>query len=199
MSRTHGEEEIMKGPLKCEDCGNQAKKDCAYSRCRTCCKNKGFECQTHLRSTWIPVDRRRQRVPSPTPTTNPNHLHGGSGVPKRHKQNPYSVFSCVRVQSMDDTVNEIAYQTSINIEGHVFSGLLYDQGPDQQSFNDARGQRSSNSLHQQHNNLNLVSAEIQDGATMAQPSSAAATAYHHPFFPPSNVFPSSISFRPGMP
>ncbi|XP_019412799.1 PREDICTED: protein SHI RELATED SEQUENCE 7-like [Lupinus angustifolius] len=110
-----------------------------------------------------------------------------------------AVFSCVRVQSMDDTVNEIAYQTSINIEGHVFSGLLYDQGPDQQSFNDARGQRSSNSLHQQHNNLNLVSAEIQDGATMAQPSSAAATAYHHPFFPPSNVFPSSISFRPGMP
>ncbi|CAL0329258.1 unnamed protein product [Lupinus luteus] len=199
MSRTHGEEEIIKGSLKCEDCGNQAKKDCPYSRCRTCCKNKGFECQTHLRSTWIPVDRRRHRGSSPTPTTNPNHLHGGPDDPKRHKQNPYSVFSCVRVQSMDDTMNEIAYQTSINIGGHVFSGFVYDQGPDQQSFNGARGQRSTNYLHQQHNNLNLVSAEIHDGATTAPPSAAAPTAYHHPFSPPSHVFPSSVSFSPGMP
>ncbi|KAE9620360.1 hypothetical protein Lal_00019268 [Lupinus albus] len=214
MSRTRGEEEIMKGSLKCEDCGNQAKKDCAYSRCRTCCKNKDFECQTHLRSTWIPVDRRRQRVSSTTPTPNPNHLHGGSDDPKRYKHNSYSgleefkfpasmssmaVFNCVRVQSMDDTVKEIAYQTSINIGGRVFSGLLYDQGPDQQSFNGARGQRSTNSLHQQHNNLNLVSSEIHDGATMAQPSAAAATAYHQPFFPPPHVFPFSDSFKPGLP
>ncbi|XP_027355412.1 protein SHI RELATED SEQUENCE 3 [Abrus precatorius] len=188
MSRTQ-QEEIVKGS-KCHDCGNQAKKDCAYSRCRTCCKNKGFECQTHIRSTWIPVDRRRHRVEQPP------------DIPKRHKQSSYSsleefkfpavmssmaLFSCVRVRSMDDTVNEIAYQTSVNIGGHVFSGLLYDQGPEQ-SFN-ARGDMDP--LDQQHN-LNLSS----DGAsaTMA-PLSAPAT--HELFLPPSHPFPLA-SFRPGM-
>ncbi|RHN71890.1 putative transcription factor STY-LRP1 family [Medicago truncatula] len=42
--------EVLKG-LKCQDCGNQAKKDCAYSRCRSCCKNKDFNCQTHIRTS----------------------------------------------------------------------------------------------------------------------------------------------------
>ena len=49
---------------KCHDCGNQAKKECSYSRCRTCCKNKGFHCQTHIKSTWTPVDNiRRRHIP----------------------------------------------------------------------------------------------------------------------------------------
>lgn len=52
-----GGEEVLKG-LKCQDCGNQSKKDCAYSRCRSCCKNKDFSCHTHIRSTWIPADRK---------------------------------------------------------------------------------------------------------------------------------------------
>jgi len=43
---------------KCEDCGNQAKKDCVYMRCRTCCKSKAFHCQTHIKSTWVPAYRR---------------------------------------------------------------------------------------------------------------------------------------------
>ncbi|KEH16727.1 zinc finger, LRP1 type protein, putative [Medicago truncatula] len=33
------------------DCGNQAKKDCAYSRCRSCCKNKDFNCHTHIKTS----------------------------------------------------------------------------------------------------------------------------------------------------
>lgn len=49
------------GGSRCQDCGNQAKKDCVYMRCRTCCKSKGFQCQTHVKSTWIPAYRRRQR------------------------------------------------------------------------------------------------------------------------------------------
>jgi len=52
-----GEEKVLKG-LKCQDCGNQAKKDCAYSRWRSCCNNKGFNYHTHIRSTWIPADRK---------------------------------------------------------------------------------------------------------------------------------------------
>ncbi|XP_010096177.2 protein SHI RELATED SEQUENCE 1 [Morus notabilis] len=46
---------------RCQDCGNQAKKECVYMRCRTCCKSKGFQCQTHVKSTWVPLYRRRQR------------------------------------------------------------------------------------------------------------------------------------------
>lgn len=45
----------------CQDCGNQAKKDCSHRRCRTCCKSRGFECATHVKSTWVPAARRRER------------------------------------------------------------------------------------------------------------------------------------------
>ncbi|KAH7287496.1 hypothetical protein KP509_32G058400 [Ceratopteris richardii] len=47
--------------IACHDCGNQAKKDCPHSRCRTCCKSRGFECSTHIRSTWVPAAKRRER------------------------------------------------------------------------------------------------------------------------------------------
>ncbi|KAJ6409301.1 hypothetical protein OIU84_008907 [Salix udensis] len=45
----------------CQDCGNQAKKDCSHRRCRTCCKSRGFDCVTHVKSTWVPAARRRER------------------------------------------------------------------------------------------------------------------------------------------
>ncbi|CAN6328427.1 unnamed protein product [Urochloa humidicola] len=50
------------GAATCHDCGNQAKKGCAHSRCRTCCNSRGFECETHVRSTWVPASRRRERL-----------------------------------------------------------------------------------------------------------------------------------------
>ncbi|CAJ1958923.1 unnamed protein product [Sphenostylis stenocarpa] len=45
----------------CQDCGNRAKKDCIFRRCRTCCKGRGYDCNTHVKSTWIPSIRRRER------------------------------------------------------------------------------------------------------------------------------------------
>lgn len=42
--------------------------------------------------------------------------------------NSPAVFRCVRVSAMDDADEHIAYQTSVNIGGHVFKGVLYDQG-----------------------------------------------------------------------
>ena len=35
----------------------------------------------------------------------------------------------MRVSSIDDEDEEYAYQTAVNIGGHVFKGILYDQGP----------------------------------------------------------------------
>ncbi|WVZ00406.1 hypothetical protein V8G54_026475 [Vigna mungo] len=45
----------------CQDCGNRAKKDCIFRRCRTCCKGRGYDCSTHVKSTWVPSIRRRER------------------------------------------------------------------------------------------------------------------------------------------
>ncbi|MQL77908.1 hypothetical protein Taro_010323, partial [Colocasia esculenta] len=47
--------------MTCQDCGNKAKKDCVHRRCRTCCKSRGFDCSTHLKSTWVPAAQRRER------------------------------------------------------------------------------------------------------------------------------------------
>ncbi|OAY83731.1 Protein SHI RELATED SEQUENCE 2 [Ananas comosus] len=44
-----------------QDCGNQVKKDCTNRRCRTCCKSRGFDCSTHVKSMWVPAARRRER------------------------------------------------------------------------------------------------------------------------------------------
>ncbi|WJX51392.1 hypothetical protein P8452_37592 [Trifolium repens] len=85
--------EVSKGS-KCEECGNLAKKDCAYSRCRNCCKNKGFNCQTHIRSTWIPADRRRRNRMDQPPNLDEH---------KRHKQiiiNPFSSFEELKFPSV---------------------------------------------------------------------------------------------------
>ncbi|RYR10842.1 hypothetical protein Ahy_B05g079316 [Arachis hypogaea] len=30
-------------------------------RCRTCCKSRGFDCQTHVKSTSVPASKRRER------------------------------------------------------------------------------------------------------------------------------------------
>ena len=49
------------GGMSCQDCGNQAKKDCVHLRCRTCCKSRGFQCPTHVKSTWVPASKRRER------------------------------------------------------------------------------------------------------------------------------------------
>uniref|UniRef100_A0ACD5XZE8 Uncharacterized protein n=1 Tax=Avena sativa TaxID=4498 RepID=A0ACD5XZE8_AVESA len=52
---------LVAGGASCQDCGNQAKKDCTRQRCRTCCKSRGFNCATHVKSTWVPASKRRER------------------------------------------------------------------------------------------------------------------------------------------
>ncbi|KAL0888055.1 hypothetical protein Bca101_012038 [Brassica carinata] len=53
------------GTATCQDCGNQAKKECKQRRCRTCCKSRGFDCSTHVKSTWVSAARRRERQVMP--------------------------------------------------------------------------------------------------------------------------------------
>ncbi|KAK1319327.1 hypothetical protein QJS10_CPB04g00357 [Acorus calamus] len=146
------------GTATCQDCGNQAKKDCSHRRCRTCCKSRGFDCSTHVKSTWVPASRRRERqaaaataststtsaskkprISSATATststthsrsfdTTSSHQDGSTRLPGQVRAE--AVFKCVRVTAIDDGEDEYAYQATVRIGGHVFKGFLYDQGRD---------------------------------------------------------------------
>ncbi|GAB4847490.1 hypothetical protein Ancab_026547 [Ancistrocladus abbreviatus] len=150
------------GGMSCQDCGNQAKKDCPHMRCRTCCKSRGFQCATHIRSTWVPASKRRERQQQLAALQQQQQqqyqvqLRGDNH--KRQRENPSSsslvctrltthtsgmelsnfpaevsseaIFRCVKVSSIEDGEDQYAYQTAVNIGGHVFKGILYDQGPE---------------------------------------------------------------------
>ncbi|KAG7567160.1 SHORT INTERNODES C-terminal [Arabidopsis thaliana x Arabidopsis arenosa] len=132
---------------RCEDCGNQAKKECLYMRCRTCCKSKAFHCQTHIKSTWVPAYRRphHKHQSQPPSTSNPKRMRehqrlsnsspSPSGIQIRTTPGHFPAelssladFRCVKVSSIDDGKEQYAYQTTVNIGGHVFRGILHDQG-----------------------------------------------------------------------
>jgi LRP1 type putative zinc finger protein len=74
------------GGMNCQDCGNQAKKDCPHLRCRTCCKSRGFQCQTHVKSTWVPAAKRRERQQQLTSLQQQNQQHQFHSS-RRHREN----------------------------------------------------------------------------------------------------------------
>lgn len=154
------------GGVSCQDCGNQAKKDCPHLRCRTCCKSRGFQCQTHVKSTWVPAAKRRERQQYLSTTQqdqNRRRLHPQTKRTRSAQDhdnnlvNPIAAtaiaynstsglevgnfpsevttaanFRCVRVSSIDDSDDQFAYQAAVNIGGHLFKGILYDQGAEGQ-------------------------------------------------------------------
>ncbi|KAL8143757.1 hypothetical protein V2J09_016789 [Rumex salicifolius] len=123
----------------CEDCGNKAKRDCEHMRCRTCCKSRGLPCPTHVRSTWIPAAHRRRLLHHHLSLSAPSSAFPRlltTGLQERNMNQGFPAevtavanFRCVRVSSDDNAVDQAAYQTSVNIGGHSFNGILYDQGP----------------------------------------------------------------------
>ncbi|KAL6959988.1 hypothetical protein U1Q18_040134 [Sarracenia purpurea var. burkii] len=206
--------------ISCQDCGNQAKKDCAHMRCRTCCKSRGFQCETHVKSTWVPAAKRRERQQQ---EERHQQLHGEN--PKRQRENPSgssllctrfpanasglevgkfptevdssAIFRCVRVSSID-AEDQYAYQTAVNIGGHLFKGILYDQGPES---NYMGGESSSGNA----SGLNLITAATATatspvttatGATAAVGSSVAAFLDPSLYPGPLNTFISGTQFFP---
>ncbi|TVU04664.1 hypothetical protein EJB05_47794, partial [Eragrostis curvula] len=138
------------GTISCQDCGNQAKKDCVHMRCRTCCKSRGFDCPTHVKSTWVPAAKRRERQThqlagagaaepskrprdgqsSATPTTTSSGEQQQQQFMFPREVSSEAVFRCVRLGPVDEADAEVAYQTTVSIAGHVFKGILHDVGPD---------------------------------------------------------------------
>ncbi|KAE8010562.1 hypothetical protein FH972_006925 [Carpinus fangiana] len=216
------------GGVSCQDCGNQAKKDCVHMRCRTCCKSRGLDCPTHVKSTWVPAAKRRERQQqlSALQQQQQLQLHGGGGEnPKRQRENPSlactrlptsasglevghfpatvnspAVFQCVRVSSIEDADDQYAYQTAVNIGGHVFKGILYDVGPE--SNYSVGGESSSGGGGIQP--LNLIagaattSAATAGGGGAAEvASSAMALLDHSSLYPaPLNSFMAGTHFFP---
>ncbi|XP_042451493.1 protein SHI RELATED SEQUENCE 4-like [Zingiber officinale] len=116
------------GGKSCQDCGNQAKKDCTHLRCRTCCMSRGFPCSTHVRSTWVPAAKRRERqqqLSAAVTTAYGGNLESEIFPPE---VNAEAKFRCVRLSAVDDADEKYAYQTTIHIAGHLFKGILYDHG-----------------------------------------------------------------------
>ncbi|XP_022741202.1 protein SHI RELATED SEQUENCE 1-like [Durio zibethinus] len=219
------------GGMSCQDCGNQAKKDCLHMRCRTCCKSRGFDCQTHVKSTWVPASKRRERQQQ-------QQLQLRGENPKRQRENPTSsslactrlptnasglelgnfpaevssqaVFRCVRMSSIEDADDQYAYQTAVNIGGHVFKGILYDQGLDSGHNNMAAtaGESSSGGGVQPLNlitagptaatNMAAIAANASGGSVTAAASSSTA-AYLDPsslYATPLNTFMVGTQFFP---
>ncbi|KAK6118448.1 hypothetical protein DH2020_047865 [Rehmannia glutinosa] len=216
------------GGISCQDCGNQAKKDCVHMRCRTCCKSRGFQCQTHVKSTWVPAAKRRERqqqlAAMQNRDTTTSHREG-SGKRQRENNNDHNnnnptasnslvctripttntsglelghfpsevsseaVFRCVRVSAIDDAEDQFAYQTAVNICGHVFKGILYDQGTENQYMpgetSSGGGSVSAGAAQQ----LNLITG-ISAATTTSAPNTSAAAA--SPFLDPS-LYPAPIN------
>ncbi|KAJ1426988.1 Zinc finger, lateral root primordium type 1 [Sesbania bispinosa] len=144
----------------CQDCGNRAKKDCLYRRCRTCCKGRGYDCNTHVKSTWVPSIRRRERemavvsaagggdgAKRPRPLVGSSHNatatshSSNSNATTCHQDAGFkeslpghvrapAVFRCHRVTAIGNGEDEFAYMATVHISGHVFKGFLYDYGVD---------------------------------------------------------------------
>ncbi|OVA20385.1 Protein of unknown function DUF702 [Macleaya cordata] len=208
------------GGKSCQDCGNQAKKDCVHMRCRTCCKSRGYPCQTHVKSTWVPASRRRERQQQlqalqeqQQQQQQQQQMRGERENPKRQRENPNAlacttriptattsglevgnfppelnspaVFRCVRVSGIDDADEQYAYQTAVNIGGHLFKGILYDQGPDSHYVH---GESSSGGggggIHQR----NLITDAATTTNTTVVSSAAAAA-----LIDPSSLYPTPLN------
>ncbi|WJZ86119.1 hypothetical protein VitviT2T_005609 [Vitis vinifera] len=230
------------GGMSCQDCGNQAKKDCIHMRCRTCCKSRGFQCPTHIKSTWVPAAKRRERQQHLTVIQqqqqqqqqqqhqqHQQQLQLRGENPKRQRENPSSsalactrlpthtsgleianfpsevnspaVFRCVRVSSIDETDDQYAYQTAVNIGGHVFKGILYDHGPEGHYGGGESSSAGGGGLQQ----LNLItgaaaaaSTSTATAATTGSGSAGAAAAFLDPsLYPaPLNTFMAGTQFFP---
>ncbi|KAK4393982.1 protein EXPRESSION OF TERPENOIDS 1 [Sesamum angolense] len=225
------------GGISCQDCGNQAKKDCAHMRCRTCCRSRGFQCQTHVKSTWVPAAKRRERqqqqqleaLQQNQRQESRQETQRESG--KRQRENPSAsnslvctriptsttglelgnlpsevtseaVFRCVRVSAVDDAEDQYAYQTAVNICGHVFKGILYDQGTESQYMAAAAGETSSgggsvNAGVQQLNLITGTSATATSAPGDGGGGGSASAFLDHSLFPaPINSFMAGTQLFP---
>ncbi|CAN7076620.1 unnamed protein product [Brassica oleracea var. botrytis] len=106
--------------MNCQDCGNQAKKDFPYMRCRTCCKSRGFDYQTHVKSTWVPAAKRRERQAQLAclPTKRSREASSGGGDDDDDENGAQgggggSALACIRVVNASSSASSVATTTAV--------------------------------------------------------------------------------------
>ncbi|KAL3525328.1 hypothetical protein ACH5RR_013700 [Cinchona calisaya] len=213
------------GRISCQDCGNQAKKDCVHMRCRTCCKSRGYECSTHVKSTWVPATKRRERQQKQLQQLHTNDRRVKDHATKRLRENPITssslidsnssglevghfpaevnklaVFRCVRVSSIDKNEDQYAYQAAVNIGGHVFKGILYDQGRETRCYmgtdQSSSGGGSGSTTGQQQ--LNLITTSTAATTTVSGGPATGGSPFLNPsIYPaPLDTFMAGTHFFP---
>lgn len=117
------------GGISCQDCGNQAKKDCSHMRCRTCCKSRGFQCQTHVKSTWVPAAKRREKQQQLAALQQRSESGGrgereGSG--KRQRENPSTSNSlvCTRIPTSATGMYLFLFLSFTAVAAHCFLVII---------------------------------------------------------------------------
>ncbi|KAM0062162.1 putative transcription factor STY-LRP1 family [Helianthus debilis subsp. tardiflorus] len=176
--------------MRCLDCGNKAKRDCLYYRCRSCCRGHGFQCQTHIKSTWVPISTRQVvRNSAAAMAAQPHQYHHQQGEQQQLDRSTPSpsgfggrfpselsgeaTFTRVQVATTSEEnayVDQYAYETTINIGGRVFRGILYDQGPyspitDSDYLNVHEGDQHNSAI-----NIPSNLQQVNNPGTSAQPT-----------------------------
>ncbi|PKA67014.1 hypothetical protein AXF42_Ash004505 [Apostasia shenzhenica] len=136
----------------CQDCGNQAKKDCNHRRCRTCCKSRGFDCSTHVKSTWVPAARRRERQLAVSATAGTAGAAGSSAstsTPKKPRlissqttTTSHTSTSTTPPRSFDTSSSHQGNPAGEHLPGHVRAPAIFkcvrvtsiDDGEDEYAY-----------------------------------------------------------------
>lgn len=112
-----------------------------------------------------------------------------------------AIFRCVKVSAMDDADEQYAYQTAVNIGGHTFKGILYDQGTDSQysgvGGGGHRGDTSSSSPAAIGSSSTAVASASTSAAAAAAASAVPTLMDPSSYYPtPLNSFMSGTQFFP---
>lgn len=106
-----------------------------------------------------------------------------------------AVFRCVRVSAIDDAEDQFAYQTAVNICGHVFKGILYDQGTESQYMpgeTSSGGGSVSAGAAQQLNLITGTSATATSAPNTSAAGAGGSATAGSPFLDPS-LYPAPIN------
>lgn len=112
------------GTTTCQDCGNQAKKDCPHRRCRTCCQSRGYDCSTHVKSTWVPASRRRERQQMGLTSAAGGSSQSTSGT-KKPRLGGASQTTTASHTSTSNTTPPRSFDTTSSHQGTIFSHNSY--------------------------------------------------------------------------
>lgn len=110
--------------------------------------------------------------------------------------NSPAVFRCVRVSAVDETDEQYAYQTAVNIGGHVFKGLLYDQGPESSSRYGVGGDSFSGGSNAVQQPLNLITSGTSTGAATTSNPPGVTWMDSSTYPTPLNAFMAGTQFFP---